>query len=149
MHFGLLEVALLSVFVHTFVSGASAGLANSHAFPPTARGSAIFSVSLLFLGATTFWYIRTGPEGLRSPSTARRIRRKMPLALSTLLALLFTFHILIYISGSNVVDYHPIDKLIYDAKKQHKTWLKQASRSRTLNQATDEYRRRYDRHPPP
>lgn len=149
IHVGLLEVVLASLFTYTFVSGASAGWASGHPFPPTARGSAIFSVCLLFLGSAMLLYLRTLSEGHRSPSSARRLLTKFPTTMSTLLTLLFALQLLLYFSGSNVIGYHPIDMLIYDAKRQHKTWLKQASASRTLNQATEEYRRRYNRHPPP
>ena len=44
---------------------------------------------------------------------------------------------------------HPIDDLIETAMWQHDTWLKQASRSLNLSQAVEEYRRRYNRDPPP
>ncbi|KAL8708307.1 MAG: hypothetical protein Q9220_006782 [cf. Caloplaca sp. 1 TL-2023] len=44
---------------------------------------------------------------------------------------------------------HPIDSLIETASTQHDAWLKQASASKTINDCTGEYRRRYKRHPPP
>ncbi|KAL8635949.1 MAG: hypothetical protein Q9228_006605, partial [Teloschistes exilis] len=44
---------------------------------------------------------------------------------------------------------HPIDSLIKAASLQHDAWLKQASASKTLEEAVTEYRKRYKRHPPP
>ncbi|KAI4128827.1 MAG: hypothetical protein LQ338_002527 [Usnochroma carphineum] len=44
---------------------------------------------------------------------------------------------------------HPIDGLLSAASVQHEAWLKQASASRTLSECAAEYRRRYNRNPPP
>ncbi|KAI4137297.1 MAG: hypothetical protein L6R39_007358, partial [Caloplaca ligustica] len=50
---------------------------------------------------------------------------------------------------SNASQIHPIDGLLSAASMQHDTWLQQASTSKTLDQCTAEYRRRFKRHPPP
>ncbi|KAL8766935.1 MAG: hypothetical protein Q9209_006416 [Squamulea sp. 1 TL-2023] len=44
---------------------------------------------------------------------------------------------------------HPIDSLLSAASIQHDAWLQQASASKTLGEAVNEYRRRYKRYPPP
>ncbi|KAL8649795.1 MAG: hypothetical protein Q9210_004185, partial [Variospora velana] len=44
---------------------------------------------------------------------------------------------------------HPLDGLLSAASAQHDAWLQQASASRTLDECTAEYRRRYKRPPPP
>lgn len=50
---------------------------------------------------------------------------------------------------SNVLESHPIDLLMRNASEQSHAWLEQASRSDTLAECVEEYRRRYQRHPPP
>lgn len=146
---GFLGVTMLVLFTSTFVSGTASAWANGHPFPPNPRGSSILSVFLLFLGALMFLYIHTVSEGPRSLYSVKRIFTKAPSLMYTVLILLFTLRAVLYFPGSNTVNYHPIDMVIYEANPQHEAWLKQASASRTLNQATEEYRRRYKRHPPP
>ncbi|KAL9101079.1 MAG: hypothetical protein Q9163_003627 [Psora crenata] len=52
-------------------------------------------------------------------------------------------------AGSPILSGHPMEALIGDAVVQSVTWLKDASRSRTLDQAINIYQQRYGRHPPP
>ena len=53
------------------------------------------------------------------------------------------------LTPSDTIGTHPIGTLIAEAADQHKKWTDQASSSRSLEQAVEEYRRRYKRHPPP
>ena len=63
--------------------------------------------------------------------------------------LLFIIHTLILYTSTGIVPSHPINELIAQASESHKVWLAQAKRSKTLASAVQEYRRRYNRHPPP
>ena len=53
------------------------------------------------------------------------------------------------LTGYNVFNGHPIDDLIVAANSRHKTWTEQARTSRDLRAAVAEYKRRYNRTPPP
>ena len=53
------------------------------------------------------------------------------------------------LTGYNVFNGHPIDDLIIAAHSKHKTWAEQARTSADFHGAVAEYRRRYNRVPPP
>ncbi|KAI4156495.1 MAG: hypothetical protein LQ340_000244 [Diploschistes diacapsis] len=53
------------------------------------------------------------------------------------------------LTGHNVFYRHPIDSLIATARLQHKAWVAQAAMSHDLLTAISEYKRRYNRDPPP
>ncbi|MCJ1252744.1 hypothetical protein MMC24_000550 [Lignoscripta atroalba] len=139
---------MLVSFVCTYVIGVSTSWVNRSSFPPSLGGSTVISLILLFLGAGTYLYFGALTDRPRT-QTQRRFFARMPSSLYTLLTFLLVLRIILEFSRSSDLNYHPIDFLIREADQQHNTWLRQASASRTLRQATDEYRRRYDRHPPP
>ena len=70
-------------------------------------------------------------------------------------SIIFTLLYIIYfqrLSRQNLLEVysrHPIDNLIEKATWLHESWYKQASSSLNLAQAVGEYRRRYNREPPP
>ena len=143
-----LDLAMLVSFVSTYIIGFSSSWTSRRPFPPSFRGSTVLSVVVLFLGA--LFYLQLGGAADRSNfRTSRRLLDRSPSLMYALLVALFVSQIIIEVSQKDEVDFHPIDILIGKADLQHDRWLKQASASRTLGQATDEYRRRYDRHPPP
>ena len=49
----------------------------------------------------------------------------------------------------NVINFHPIDMLIYEAKVQHDQYRADMTRSHSLEGAVAQYRQRYLRNPPP
>jgi hypothetical protein len=53
------------------------------------------------------------------------------------------------LSRSDVITSHPIDNLIFNANVQHNRWTKQATESRSLEDAVARYRERYNTYPPP
>ncbi|KAK4691667.1 hypothetical protein P7C71_g5379, partial [Lecanoromycetidae sp. Uapishka_2] len=48
-----------------------------------------------------------------------------------------------------VLNSHPIETLMNEASERSKAWMEQASKSGNLADSVNEYRRRYNRHPPP
>ncbi|KAH0544209.1 hypothetical protein FGG08_001654 [Glutinoglossum americanum] len=62
---------------------------------------------------------------------------------------MFMLRNILEVTRSSTISDHPIDTLIRGAKQEHDLRLKEASAVRSLNGAVNEYRRRYDRHPPP
>jgi hypothetical protein len=48
-----------------------------------------------------------------------------------------------------VLDSHPIETFMNEASERSKAWMDQASKSESLEESVEEYRRRYERHPPP
>lgn len=50
---------------------------------------------------------------------------------------------------SNIINFHPIDMLVYQAKSQYDQYRADATRSSSLGEAVAQYRQRYSRNPPP
>ena len=94
-------------------------------------------------------YVRTTSDRQRATQHTQRSFTRIPSWLYTLLIILFSIPVFLEMSRNLVLSKHPIDILMDDAYGQHQVWVKQASTSKTLGHATDEYRRRYKRHPPP
>lgn len=70
-------------------------------------------------------------------------------AIQILFAMMCGIGLIFAVSKHRLTDMHPIEFLINDGKFQHHNYLAQASRSKTLEDAVTEYRRRYNQHPPP
>lgn len=96
---------------------------------------------LVMEALTTGTNLLTGPE--------RRPSGRNAWWLGTVLGVLLIGHLAAKYTTESVMEVHPIDTLMAAAKSAHSDWLKQASPSKSLEQAVDEYRRRYKRHPPP
>lgn len=69
--------------------------------------------------------------------------------LVTLLVLLLFVPGLISLRGKEEFNGHPIDTLRSQAVSSHRSWLKQASASRSLEEAVKNYQERYGLAPPP
>ena len=136
-------------FVCTYSSSLISALANKYPFPQPNQTSNILAVVLLFLGAILFVHVRliSGKPAFFNPT--QRLFPRIPISLDILLFCLFTTRAYLLFPRSVVVDSHPIDLLIRDATKQFEAWAIQSATSQTLGEAAAEYRRRYNRLPPP
>ena len=104
---------------------------------------------LLFVGIFSYVYFKNS-VGYSSHQPLRGSFLRFPAVLYAVIGvLLFIFQIVVLYTSADMVLVHPIDRLIAQAAKNHDTWLTQAKKSKTLGQAVQEYRHRYDRHPPP
>ena len=118
----------------------------------------VFSYTLVLMGVVALGLFVAGlclhlePSSLHFTSGMTGAKRKLKLALyvfvfmTICLAALERFPSL---TGYNVFNWHPIDQLIVIAKSQHKVWTDQAVKSKDLGSAITEYKRRYNREPPP
>ena len=118
-------------------------------FPPVSYSVILFSLTLVNIGAWTYLLserIYNARAELQSPYKIRRLPRHL-LSGSLLLLLLQAF---LWGSGPKVPSgVHPVDYLIADAEVQHKAFTLQAMKSKTVIAASNVYRLRYGRDPPP
>lgn len=121
---------------------------NAGPFPPQDFRAADTGICLAT--ASLFVYLHLGSLSDDKGHGAGKVMfRRLPLLLyvgSTLL--LFTWGHL-RSSFHSQVAHHPLDHLIPEAQNYHKTYLSQASTSKTLSEAVQEYQRRYAQLPPP
>lgn len=145
---GILQLTACATFVVSYFSGFQNSLQNEAAFIHISQVVNILSVLLLFLGAISFLHMASlDPTIAFKP--ANRLIPRVPSSTYTLLAGLFIIRSIFLLPKSNTITGHPIDSLIRDAAHQSEAWIAQAATSKTLPEAAANYRRRYQRHPPP
>ena len=137
---------MVVVFVCTYFSGLRFVWEHPNAFPPPLPESTISSLAMLFVSAALLLYNGSTSEPSRP---AQRHWGRTPPSLYTFLIMLMAVPCFLEYSRHKTIVFHPIDLLMHDAGEQHQTWASQAATSKTLGQATEEYRKRYLRHPPP
>lgn len=108
----------------------------------------MFSLSFMFGGFLLFIEVDSlgsSPSLYRSSASTQTSRR-----MTGFVAVLFALQFLSWFSQpSPHSGPHPIPALMRKADLSHEMWLRQAGRSRNVNEAAKEYRRRYGRDPPP
>ncbi|KAF4555970.1 Hypothetical protein D9617_2g059360 [Elsinoe fawcettii] len=75
--------------------------------------------------------------------------RQQKLFLSIFFGFLLVFGTVVQLRRPSVVDQHPIDRLIQDARGRHNSWKLQAKTSKSLTEAVMNYQARYNKTPPP
>lgn len=144
---GVLKLSVIVCFVCTYVPQMSSIWSGRTAFPPISNSLGLFSLFLSFLGFGIFIYGESTSEP-SSPQVNYPARSKM--WFYTLMTTLLLFSGITQVSRSNIVGFHPIDVLIYNARLSSDYWVKQASSSDTLAAAVTEYRTRHEgKYPPP
>lgn len=113
-------------------------------YPQSHGVKEILSIILVSAGMVTTIGVEAFSELSKSTGNLKAERRFW-----SLLILLLAFATTLKISNSDVVSIHTIDDLMKTAKTNHDEWLKQASSSKTLQEAVSAYKARYQRHPPP
>ena len=145
---GILHLVAFATFICSYFSGFQTALKNQAAYIHTSQTTNILSVVFLFLGAALFLHM-TSTDSAISFKPTHRLIPGIPSSAYTLLAGLLIMRCVFQLPKSNTIPYHPIDSLIRDATLQSEAWFAQATTSTTLQEAAANYRRRYQRHPPP
>lgn len=83
------------------------------------------------------------------PRSSNRLACQVHLKQQLLLGILDLLLIFLSFSSTPTFEIHPIQALIRDASQKHEAFVRQASPSKSLKEATQEYKRRYRRSPPP
>lgn len=146
--YNILQLVAFATFVCSYISGFQNAIKNQTAFILTFQAVNILSILFLFLGATLFLHFASLDPAI-SFKPAQRLIPRIPSSTYTLLAGLLIVRCIFQLPKSNTITHHPIDSLIRDAMLQSEAWIAQATTSKTLQEAAANYRRRYQRHPPP
>ena len=112
--------------------------------------SILFAFIILSIGILLFLNIESTMEEPKGGNTSgrRMFHPRRSLTIGSLMGL-YLLRVYPQINSGNLLPYHPIESLISDARSWHTSWVSQASSSRSLRDAVEKYKQRYDRNPPP
>jgi hypothetical protein len=113
-------------------------------FPPKPWTMTTLALMLFFIG-----FEISDRDERRSMPMATQKAAKFRSILDFFLLGVFVGAILLELSKSDMVNGHPIDNLTFEANVQHNHWVKQATESRSLQDAVSRYKERYHTYPPP
>lgn len=123
------------------------GTGVSYSFPPKSTVGLVLCLTLLTIALILHLVTDTNIETRIRSSVPVRLGRNQSAAFIVLL-IAFSIGVVVYRHQQPTSD-HPIAALIELAAVQHDTWESQAYRSKSLAEAVVNYRRRYNRDPPP
>ena len=144
----ILDPIMMVSFLCTYLVGFSTSWINHLLHPPNLQGQALCSLVFLFLGFVSYLYTTANSDDSRG-QFAQRLFKRHSAAFYTLFLVMFILRFAVEVAPVDRVQVHPIETLMSNATAQHQRWKTQASSSENLEQAVEEYRRRYGRHPPP
>ncbi|KAL4821458.1 hypothetical protein BDW67DRAFT_49555 [Aspergillus spinulosporus] len=142
-YYGMAGLCILAGFIAGYLNLMSTLFEGQQPFPLTPASHAFVALSLLCLGGLLFLLSRTASE--EEPQFLHRLN----LILRLTIAVMFGTGLFWVLGQSRLGHTHPIDLLIHEAAKSHNMWLKTAKESSNLAEAVQQYRMRYDQHPPP
>ena len=112
--------------------------------------STFISCSVAFsIGAILYFQTLTSTSS--SPIVQPRFRSvtRMPVTFFFFIILVLLSWSFLRLPDTGRSRMHPIDALMNAALVQHEAWIQQATSTKTFGECVNEYRRRYNRHPPP
>lgn len=112
-------------------------------FPLITATGAFTALSFTCLGGLLFLLSRA------AYGNEPQFMHRFNVILRYVLAIMFTIGLFWVMGQSSVGHTHPIDLLIHEAGKNQDSWLKGARGSNNLAEAVQQYRTRYNHHPPP
>lgn len=134
---------MLGGFILVFFSWASVLFNGQEPFPPILASRAFAALFLAFVGTVEYLFARTASED--EPDFLYRFN----VFLRVLFSFFFGIGLILVAHQPGLVNLHPIDLLVYDARAHHENWAKAAHSSNNLTQAVEQYRVKYNQHPPP
>lgn len=141
----LLALTIVFVFTWLYTPVTQAAWTNLAPFPPSKEAEAV-GFLLLFVGFTTFMHIASISE---ASNTSYNFVRRISIWIYVLSTISFLVTEGIYLSKNSLVESHPINSLVYNARTDGDRWRVQASSSISLKTAVAEYRRRHRGRAPP
>lgn len=142
-HFGILGICMLAGFITIYTSSTAALIDVQHPFPLIYSSNAITAYFAVCAGMVTFLYVRAATE------EDVKSLPKMNIMIRLSFVLLLGFGLIFAGLQPEVANVHPIDLLIFKSRIRHNDFISQARVSNGLKEAVEEYRRRYNQHPPP
>lgn len=134
---------MLAGFITIYTSSTAALIDVQHPFPLIYSSNAITAYFAVCAGMVTFLYVRAATE------EDVKSLPKMNIMIRLSFVLLLGFGLIFAGLQPEVANVHPIDLLIFKSRIRHNDFISQARVSNGLKEAVEEYRRRYNQHPPP
>ncbi|KAI5366532.1 Putative glycosyl transferase CAP10 domain-containing protein [Septoria linicola] len=147
-HIGAVKTSVIATATSIITTTTTTAWSNAHPFPMMHMGLAFLGIFILILAFMFYLNIEAHVTG-RSTDGSEQDSHKIPAWTYVFFMALMLLWVGIWLSYHRVVAFHPIDMAMYEAQGRHETFVAQASASRTLAEATQAYRLRYKRHPPP
>ncbi|KAL4758869.1 putative capsular associated protein [Aspergillus foveolatus] len=142
-YYGMAGLCVLAGFIASYFNLMSTLFEGQEPFPLIPASHAFAALFLLCLGGLLFLLSRIASE--EEPQFLHRLN----LILRLTIAVMFGTGLIWVLGQSRLGHTHPIDLLIHEAAKSHDIWLKSAKESSNLAEAVQQYRIRYNQHPPP
>ncbi|KAL4739157.1 hypothetical protein BDV11DRAFT_215436 [Aspergillus similis] len=142
-YYGMAGLCVLAGFIASYFNLMSTLIEGQEPFPLIPASHAFAALSLSCLGGFLFLLSRTASE--EEPQFLHRLN----LILRLTIAVMFGTGLIWVLGQSRLGHTHPIDLLIHEAARSHDMWLKTAKESSNLAEAVQQYRMRYNQHPPP
>ena len=139
---------MIVTFTYAYLSGFKDYWSSKHHFLPISEHLTTFSIIFSFVGTASFLHASSRDASI-SVKPSKRLFHRIPSSAYAILIFLYILLGFVQPSHNSLTDLHPIDLLRHAAIEQSQKWLTQATKSKTLAEAVDTYRRKYQRHPPP
>ncbi|KAL5366654.1 hypothetical protein BJX96DRAFT_40656 [Aspergillus floccosus] len=142
-YYGVVGLTIFGGFLSVYFTWSSELFNGQEPYPLIRASQAFFSLLSAFAGMMIFLFGRTASED----------EPQFLYGFNLFLRLLFTFMfgvgLILVTHQPSDVNLHPIDLLIYEGRQHHQKWASEAKGSRNLAEAVQQYRTRYNQHPPP
>ena len=142
-YYSIVEISIMAGFIAGYFTWASSLFNGQEPFPFLPPSHAFMALAAIFLGAMLFLCVRTASGEEQKSLWGYNVFMRVLISIMAGIGLILVF------KQPALGSLHPIDLLIYDNRLHHDAWLSQARGSRNLAGAVQEYRRRYNQHPPP
>ncbi|KAF2452650.1 Sec63 Brl domain-containing protein [Lineolata rhizophorae] len=147
-YYGAMKTAMIATFASIAYTDFVAAWEHRIPFPPRPSVGVVFVLLAFYVVFVSFLFIEASRE-IRFRGRAHVFSFKIPAWSVPFLILLFIGRTILWSSRPTHQKYHPVDVLIHTARVAYEDWEKQAASSNSIGQATEEYRQRYRRNPPP
>ncbi|KAL5052023.1 hypothetical protein BDW71DRAFT_169976 [Aspergillus fruticulosus] len=142
-YYGMAGLCILAGLIASYFNLMSTLFDGQEPFPLIPASHAFAALSFSCMGGLLFLLSRTASED--EPQFLHCLNLILRLAF----AIMFCTGLFWVLGQSNLGHTHPIELLIHEAAKSHDMWLKTAKESSNLPEAVQQYRMRYNQHPPP
>ena len=141
-----LDLVILLSIICTYGNSFSYLWTNRLLRVPKPRISSMVSAMCLLFGTISYLHVHRMSSLTQLP---QRLSTRFPSWLYALFVSLTVSLVFLEISSKGQLTTHPIEILMTEASANYGNWFREAGKSKTLGQTVEEYRRRYNRHPPP
>lgn len=146
-HFGIVPAAIFATTASVLSSTTSFTLGHLGPHPPIRAASVLVAIGVVIVAFSIFNRNRIYSSDKQSHSG--RVSTRVPLLLYVVLTAILATHTVLWLFRPAVTYSHPLNGIITDGEALHDAFATAAFSSKSLAAASEAYRKRYGRHPPP